>query len=241
MYRGWVESGGTWVVGPVTGVRTAEGLVRTDRAMGPLEELAGVRCVERIGQREAAVDSVGGVGSVGGGGAGGAGGGVRWRRLPGGEESPAEAWGTRLYVEAFDAVRDDVEVLATYDGWPVAGRAAVTSRAVGAGRVVVCGTTFFEVETQRVMAGLCREAGVEPVVRGDAGPTVLAVPRGVMPTGGPAATVLVEMSGKRASVELTRPGVDVLSDERVEGRVEVEAFATRVIVHSSAAGAETGV
>lgn len=41
----FVENGGIWIVGPLTGIRTAEHTVHTDHALGKLEELAGIRTV----------------------------------------------------------------------------------------------------------------------------------------------------------------------------------------------------
>ncbi|MCC3355904.1 beta-galactosidase [Bacillus sp. REN16] len=38
----YVENGGVWIVGPLTGGRTEEHTIHTDRALGKLEELAGV-------------------------------------------------------------------------------------------------------------------------------------------------------------------------------------------------------
>lgn len=43
--KAFVEAGGTWVVGPFTGCRTADHTVPTDAALGELEALAGVETV----------------------------------------------------------------------------------------------------------------------------------------------------------------------------------------------------
>ena len=41
----FVEKGGVWVVGPVTGVRTCEQTINVDHALGKLEEIGGVKVV----------------------------------------------------------------------------------------------------------------------------------------------------------------------------------------------------
>ena len=41
----FVQDGGTWIIGPLTGTRTGEQTIPTDRALSDLEEFAGVRTV----------------------------------------------------------------------------------------------------------------------------------------------------------------------------------------------------
>lgn len=41
----FVEAGGTWIIGPLTGIRTEEHTINIDHALGRLEELAGVTAV----------------------------------------------------------------------------------------------------------------------------------------------------------------------------------------------------
>ena len=160
---------------------------------------------------------------------------MRWEAT--GQEVEAE-----LYVDAYGPM-EGVEVLARYvedaeGGWPVGGLAAVTSRRVGRGRVITLGTTLPRAVLGNFLSGVCREAGVGPVVEAthvNGAETVLAVERGGggggEVGGDAAATVLVEWGGQDSMVLLKRGGVDVLTGERVDREVPIESYATRVIRH----------
>jgi beta-galactosidase len=103
----FARSGGTWVVGPMSGCRTEYGTVHTNAGLGRLDELAGVRTLFPFG-----ITSCRG-------------------RLAG--EDIEVGW----YCYALEPADDDCEVLGEYADGPAAGAAWAVRRNVGDGRVVL--------------------------------------------------------------------------------------------------------
>jgi beta-galactosidase len=130
----WVQNGGTWVVGPLSDIRTIEATKYRHAPFGHLEEWAGIRCKHQIpaNPRDFA---------------------YRWAD---GTESMGSIW-----YDGFESTGADV--LATYSEGPLAGLAAVTSHSVGKGKIVVLGTTPCESDLVKLIANLCPEVDVRPV------------------------------------------------------------------------------
>jgi len=201
-FEKWVRSGGTWVLGPCTGIRDELGRTHTTSAYDMLEQLLGVRCVDRVGQQG------------------------RTARV---KFADGHVCDSAYYADSYEAIADDVEVHATYEGWPHDGRAAIVSRRLGQGRIVYVGTTLETSDLAQLCQDLCHDADVSPV--GDGCASALVVPRGGEP-GAPAVTIVLETEGHAGSLQLHAGGVDVLRDERVADTINVEPYDVRVIEHN---------
>ncbi len=125
-----------------------------------------------------------------------------------------------FWYDAFEPRDATVEVLATYAEGPLEGLAAVTCTRVGKGKLYVMGTLLDQPDFLKLLqhAGLAAEVPVSP--------TVLAVPREGEGGEGLAA---VELENQPGFVELARPAVDLLSGEKVEGKVPLAPYQVRVL------------
>jgi len=104
---GFMESGGTWVVGPMSGCRTEFGTVHTDAGLGRLDGLAGVRTLYATG--------------------------IQGCRGSLGEGEIDLGW----YCFGLEAASGDCHVLGEYLDGPAAGTAWCVERVVGKGRIVL--------------------------------------------------------------------------------------------------------
>ncbi|WP_221032367.1 beta-galactosidase [Actomonas aquatica] len=129
--QAWVEAGGTWVVGPLTGTRTAEHNVPIDAGLGAaLEALAGVKAVFSYPITDAGVRGELTVGEAA-------------------EPVPLVGWCSALRpVDEATAVCGRLVCA----GSPVDGLAWWTERAVGAGRVVMLSVEIAEAEAEATWA-----------------------------------------------------------------------------------------
>jgi len=129
--RAFVESGGHWIIGPMTGFRTVENTTWTTSALGGLEEVIGAEVAYRIPADPAQ--------------------GLLWAD---GREGQALVWCEALRP------RPGTEVLATHRNPLLEGLAAVTRRCLGAGTVTFLGTVPDAPLLSELLAEACREAGV---------------------------------------------------------------------------------
>lgn len=112
--KAWIQAGGTWVVGPMTDIRTRHGTKYTQSPFGVLEEWTGARCRWQIpGNIDEALFQ------------------VRWRD---GSET-----GARIWYDVFDAPAG-AEVLGVYTNDRLKDRTAAFSVPFGKGKIVVLGT-----------------------------------------------------------------------------------------------------
>ncbi len=120
--KAWIENGGTWIVGPMSDIRTPDGAKFKDAPFRSLEEWGGVYCKYDI---PAASRTVG----------------VRWS-----DGRTSEG------ATSFDGLElRGAEALATYTGHPVEGLAAVTRNSMGKGQVIVVGTVIPPQDVQALM------------------------------------------------------------------------------------------
>lgn len=145
----FVRGGGVWVVGPLTGIRTADHAVHRDAALGRLESLAGVRTVFH-----APLTGSGATGSAFG------------------EKAPLSLWSC-----VFEAT--DADVLGVVEGGPADGLAFLTERRVGRGKVAMLGSMpageAGAAMLERIVRRFADEAGVTQ--RTDATPGTYVYPR----------------------------------------------------------------
>jgi beta-galactosidase len=114
--------------------------------------------------------------------------------------------------------------LAGYSEHELAGLAAVTSRAMGRGRVILLGTVLPEPVLLGLIERVAEPEGVVSVV--DADPNLVCVPReGVAGRG----LVAVEVENRPAMLCLPSPGTELLSGRRVDGALEIPAYGVVVV------------
>ena len=127
-----------------------------------------------------------------------------------------------VWYDAYEA--PDIDTLATYTEGPMAGLAAVTRTAIGNGSIVILGTTPHPEDLVKLVDTIAPETGVNPVA--GASPNVLVVPRSGDAGEG---LVAVEVQNQPARVALDRPGYELLSEEHVEGTLELNPYAVAVV------------
>ncbi len=132
--KAWIEEGGTWIVGPLSDVRTIHATKFTHAPYGSLEEWGGVRCRYEIpaDPREF---------------------GLSWWD---GRSSAGSVW-----YDGFELC--GAEALATYTEYPLEGLAAVARRKVGKGQIIILGTLPQPEDFQKLLLMIGSDIGVQPV------------------------------------------------------------------------------
>ncbi len=145
----WIEAGGTWVVGPMSDVRTMHGTKPTHAPFVSLEEWAGLYCKYELpgDPRDFA---------------------LAWSD---GRASRGSVW----YSGFTRAPESSATPLATYARGPLAGLSAVTETPVGQGRIIVLGTLLLPEDLSQLLREIAQRDGVP--VAAETRPNVLYVPR----------------------------------------------------------------
>jgi beta-galactosidase GanA len=134
----WIENGGTWVAGPMTDIRTADGTKYTNSPFGSLEEWTGAFCKwQIIGNMDDALFD------------------VQWAD---GTQS-----GGRIWYDAFEAP-ENAEVLGLYANARLAGKVAAFSVPFGKGKIVVLGTVPTREGLRSLLASPLAAAKISPLV-----------------------------------------------------------------------------
>ncbi len=193
--RAWIESGGVWVVGPMSDIRTMEATKFRHAPFGVLEDWAGIRCDYDIP------------------------GDPRQFSLQWSDSTPSEG---SIWYHGLKTV--DAEVLATYTEGPFEGLAAVTTKKLGKGRIIVLGTLPTPEDLKSVLLTIAQEAGVSPVA--DATGNLMVVPREGKAGKG---MILVEMLNQTASITLREPVTDLLTGKTHSGMVDVPPYGVLVL------------
>ena len=143
----WVKDGGTWVVGPLTDVRDAEGARFKDRFWGMLEELTGIRWCYGVPDNEGRVKAA-------------------WN-----DGAPFEG---EIWYELSEDCGDDTLARVTEGHSALIGKSLLVSRKVGKGRVILLGTIPSQKDAARIIRMACEASAVTPVsIEGE----IMAVPR----------------------------------------------------------------
>jgi len=116
------------------------------------------------------------------------------------------------------------EVLASYTAGARAGQPAITMNSFGKGKAVYIGADLDETSLARVLRTLSGMAGVKPP---------LEVPNGVEVTVRKAADkqwmFVLNHTGSSQSVSLPKAFVDLLSGEKLTGKIDISAYGVRVL------------
>ncbi len=208
--RPWVEDGGRLVLGPYTGYRTEEFTCFREQEFGGLETLMGATSALSFTpmwvEDRIHVEFADGTYSA-----------------------------TRTFCDAFEPTEG--EPIAWYrqpassqghaEGYGHNTIAAVRNR-LGSGEVVTLGCRIDEPSYLHLVRGLCEEAGIAPVARGDG--EVLVCPRADA-TGTPAGWGVVNLADDPRRIELTdfSSGTDLLTGRRVEGGIDLAPLEAMLI------------
>ncbi len=194
--RAWIEAGGTWMAGPFTDVRNAEAAKFQHAPFGVLEDWAGVKDVYEI---------------------------------PGDPRPFKASWARggdfegSLWYDCFEL--KGAEAVATYTEGPMKGLAAIVTRKIGKGRIVLLGTLPEPRALGEILLRTASESGVAAPPAGS--PHLLIVPRDGAAGRG---TIAVELEGKPASMVLDAPARDLLTGrEHGRGTVEIAPFGVVVL------------
>ena len=143
----WVKNGGTWVVGPLTDVRSIHGTRYRDRYYGILEELTGVKWMYGVPDREGRVSAA-------------------WAD---GAKFEGNTW-----FEISEPCGEDALVSVIGGHKAIEGKSLVIRRKAGKGCVILLGTVPSAADMQRIVKIACAESGVRvPEVDG----SVMVSPR----------------------------------------------------------------
>lgn len=136
----WTKNGGTWVVGPMSDNRNRSGSKFTDRALGSLEEIAGVRQEFYLPKGET---------------------------YPIKFNCGSDGNSLSVFYEAY-SVTDKAETIAKFsDGEYIKGYSAITSTRYGKGKIVILGFVPDPATLREFTKFLAAENGVKPVAAAD--------------------------------------------------------------------------
>lgn len=194
----WMEEGGIWIAGPLTGCRDAAG-GQLEKPLGPLEEWAGCTRRYALAANEKYPfdlhDSYG-------------------------EKSDGAVW--------YDAFRtEEGRAAAVYgnSSYELSGLAAVVERNIGKGKLILLGTVpqnnlllrLSEVDT----SGQAVQNNCQPNYQ--VSDNLLAVPR-VAADGREAGLLLAEFKGQKGQLQLSGKAEDLRTGQIFSGRVEISPW-----------------
>jgi beta-galactosidase len=199
--RAFVDRGGIWIAGPLTGTRTLEHTVPTDAGLGPLDALAGVETVFSF--------PVTGTGSEG---------------EFGGHRAPLAGW-----CSAFRCKDSAARIVGRLDSPQAPGLGFIVERRRGKGAVVLLGAEpqgdAGEALLRALIDHYARQAGVTE--RYEVSPGTLVCPR--VGAGGRRSWVVVNMDGKGGRLTIPSGARDARTGRGVApGRAEIEPYGYRV-------------
>ncbi len=197
--RAYVEAGGTLVFGPWSGYRDRQHWCYDAAGRAFFEELCGVRVGE-------------------------------FTFVPEGVESSLRFSGEHpmlpapVFNEVLVPVREEVEVLATYEEDYYAGGAAVTAHALGKGRVVSCGSFF----TPRNVRALLDALEIKDPLKEWA-----KIPASVQATVRDGAAgrhcFLLNFTGQPQPIKLRGPARELITEQDLSGRVKMPPYGVSLL------------
>ncbi|WP_416151702.1 beta-galactosidase [Salipaludibacillus sp. HK11] len=196
----FVNSGGTWIVGPLSGGRTKEHTVHTNAALGKLEEIAGIEALYTY-----PMDGTGSVGHAFG------------------ERAPLGLWSTVFEY-------DEKTVVGTIAGGNSDGKAFMTESKVGKGKIVHVGSLPVGEEGDSLIRKIIDHYATETEVsvRTDVTSGTIVAPR--IDDDGKQSWVIVNMDGQGGSVTIPKDAMDVLTKEKVSAeRLDIGPYEYRII------------
>jgi beta-galactosidase len=197
----FVEEGGVWLVGPLTGTRDKEHTVPTNAGLGLLDQFAGINTEFVV-----PLTDTGTQGSAFG--------------------LSAELSGWCAAMQA----KSGTKVLGIIDDGVVAERAFITQRKIGKGHVVVLGAQPFGDNAQAMVNALLKYCIDLAGVKGQyqASPGTIVAPR--IESSGRVMWVVVNMDGEGGFVELPNGAVDAIDGKSISAsKLRLAAYEWRAI------------
>ncbi len=190
----FVEKGGVWVVGPLSGYRTVDHTVHTDAGLGLLDEAAGVETMYSFGLA-----------------------------------SPINATcmnqATKVSGWAFSFEPRRVDALGRYNEGPAHEQAWLTERRIGKGRLILVGVMP---EANACKAIIRHAIGAQPLAHTtDATWGTTVAPR---EGNGKSGWCIVNWEGNGGSVTLPKAGTDVLTGQKLSGKLTVRPFGHHIVM-----------
>jgi beta-galactosidase GanA len=202
--KAWVTTGGTLILGPMTGYRNDEWAANTSAALGDLEQWTGItgETMIPIGTKPRPAEPVPG---------------LRFAETLNLTEAPAQLWAMTLSSKTGS-------ILATYSSCMVKDQPAIIQNNVGKGQVIVMGTDPGKEAVKAIVLKAAKEAGISPVIKGEAG--IVAVPRnGKIGK----AIALVNITGESKSITLPYPGTDLLTGQKTGTALTLKPFEVQIV------------
>ena len=198
----WVEDGGVWVTGPMTDIRTKDGTRFTDRLHGMLEELTPAVFKYWFPDKEKRVKA---------------------------EWSDGADFGGNAYYEVFEPNKAFDLVNVTGGHKEIIGGAALQCFSVGKGYVYVLGTLPDCKDMRKLIASVCKTAGVScDFTEGD---SVIVSRRGGIKTSG---VILADVCGKGGVYRNKTRYKDVISGKVFENDITVNPYEVLVLESTGA-------
>ena len=177
--KAFVENGGIWIVGPMTGGRTSEHTITTDSALGTeLENIAGIAALYTF-----PIDDTGATGSAFG------------------IVAPLGLW-----TAVFEPKQ--ATVIGHINGGPAPGAAFITERKLGAGKVVIIGSHPLGEQGQKMyktlIAHYANQAGIQTYSTTG---SVITIPR--ENSDGDIHLLAVNMGSKKGGVHIAKNFVEI--------------------------------
>ncbi len=187
--KSWVESGGTLLLGPMSGFRTEHWTAFTDFALGDLEPWMGIFVESRI-----PID--------------------KWNKEtdPGPQivwdnGAELEATDCELWSEALSSTKG--KILARYQNGMHHGLPAIIENTVGKGKVILLGTYPGQSNMEQLYRHYANLLGIQPLAEGE--PGVLVVPRKSTKT---AYTIVINLSYEKKTINLKEKVSQNLIDDQ---------------------------
>jgi beta-galactosidase len=193
----WIEAGGIWIAGPLTGQRTEDETVPTDAGLGALEKFAGVETMFSFPMK--GTDTVGHAFDV---------------------RAPLSGW-----CMAVRPASPDTRVMGTIqNSLPPDHLAFLTERKIGRGKIVLLTTQPDGNDGGQMLSKLidhyAAEAGIS---RFTTTPGTMICPR--IASDGKDVWLVVNIDGKGGRVILPKNGVDVLTGDKLSsGPLELKPY-----------------
>ena len=199
--KAFVENGGIWICGPLTGTRTLEHAVPTDAGLGALDALAGVETVFSF--------PVTGTGAQG-----------EFQGI----KASLSGW-----CHAFRINNADTKVVGALESEQAPGLAFITERKLGRGAIVMLGAEPQGEKGAALLTGLlahyAMQAGAGRIL---ASKGTLVCPR--VGTDGRVLWFVINLDGRGGEVELPRSGRDALSGALLgAGPLKLARYEHRVV------------
>lgn len=196
----FVEQGGVWLVGPLTGTRGKEHTVPVDAGLGLLDNMAGVTTEFVV-----PLTDTGATGSAFG------------------ITTELSGWCAAMRAKI------GTETLGTIESGEVAQRAFITQRKLGKGAVVVLGAQPFGDNAQAMLDALLRHciklAGIE--TRFDVSKGTIVGPH--TDKSGRTLWIVVNMDGEGGKLSLPKGSVDALSGAKLSQQLSLSGYEWRAI------------